>query len=107
LPVTSADFNGGNVMFTRAVAALGHEVQQEIIEALGRYDDRDANSDPGGEHEFRMITVQGHQILFTIDYFDRKLFRDPRATLDTKDVHRTVNVMLVNGHERAFQGIRI
>jgi hypothetical protein len=102
LPVTSADFDGGSVMLTRAVAALGHEVQQEIIEALGRHDDRDANSDPSGEHEFRMITVQGHQILFTIDYFDRKLFRDPRATSDTKDVHRTVNVMLGNGHERAF-----
>jgi hypothetical protein len=37
-----------------------------------------------------MITVQGHQILFKIDYFDRKLFRDPRATSDPKDVHRTV-----------------
>jgi hypothetical protein len=89
-------------MFRRAVAALGHEVQQEIIEALGRYDDRDADSDPVGEHEFRMITVQGRQILFTIDYFDRNLFRDPRATSDAKDVHRAVNVMLANGHERAF-----
>jgi hypothetical protein len=98
LPVTSADFDGGSVMYTRAAATLRHEVQQEIIEALGRYDDCDADSDPVGEHEFRMITVQGRQILFKIDYFDRKLFRDPRAISDPKDVHRTVNVMLANGH---------
>ena len=82
--------------------------QQVIIEALGRYDDSYADSDPVGEHEFRMITVQGHQILFKIDYFDRKPFRDPRATSDTKDVHGTVNVMLANGHERVFLlGIQI
>ena len=39
-------------MFTQGVAALGQEVQRQIIEALRRYDDFDADNDPYGEHDF-------------------------------------------------------
>ena len=55
---------GGSVMVTPAVASLGIEVQREILTALRRYDDFDADNDPYGEHDFGMITAQGHEILF-------------------------------------------
>ena len=61
------------MMFTRGVAALGPEVQRQIIEALRRYDEFDADNDPYGEHDFGMIELQGHELLFKIDYYDRDL----------------------------------
>ena len=64
---------GGRVMITRAVAALGADIQREIFAALRRYDDFDAGNDPYGEHDFGRITVQGHEILFKIDYYDQDL----------------------------------
>jgi Protein of unknown function (DUF3768) len=39
-------------MVTRAVAALGTENQREIVAALRRYDEFDADNDPYGEHDF-------------------------------------------------------
>lgn len=41
--------SGGSVMVTRAVAALGAEAQREILAALRRYDEFDADNDPYGE----------------------------------------------------------
>ncbi len=58
---------GGRVMLTQGVAALGQEAQRQIIEALRRYDDFDADNDPYGEHDFGMIVAQGHELLFKID----------------------------------------
>ena len=46
---------GGTVMVTRAVAALGTEAQREILKALRRYHEFDADNDPYGEHDFGMI----------------------------------------------------
>ncbi|HEY8006897.1 MAG TPA: DUF3768 domain-containing protein [Methylocella sp.] len=37
---------GGSVMITRAVAALGTEAQREILTALRRYHEFDADNDP-------------------------------------------------------------
>jgi hypothetical protein len=55
--------SGGSVMVTRAVAALGAEAQREILAALRRYDEFNADNDPYGEHDFGRMTVQGHEIL--------------------------------------------
>ena len=85
---------GGRVMFTRGVAALGQEVQRQIIEALRRYDDFDADNDPYGEHDFGMIIVQGHELLFKIDYYDRDLvYHSPDAT-DPSVTTRVLTIML-------------
>ena len=88
-----ASLAGGKVMFTRGVAALGPVAQQEIIEALRRYDDFDADNDPHGEHDFGMITVQGHELLFKIDYYDLDLaFHSPDAA-DPSVTTRVLTIM--------------
>ena len=89
---------GGSVMVTRAVAALGKEVQREILAALRRYDDFDADNDPYGEHDFGMITAQGHEILFKIDYYDQDLVRHSPDPSDPAVTHRVLTVMLAEDY---------
>ena len=84
---------GGRVMFTRGVAALGAEAQRQIIEALRRYDDFDADNDPYGEHDFGMIKVQGHEFLFKIDYYDRDLAYHSTDAADPSVTTRVLTIM--------------
>jgi hypothetical protein len=64
---------GGKLMLTNGVIALGPEAQQQIIEALQRYDDFDADNDPYGEHDFGLIVVDGNELYFKVDYYDLDL----------------------------------
>ena len=85
---------GGRVMFTQGVAALGQDVQRQIVEALRRYDDFDADNDPYGEHDFGMIVVQGHELLFKIDYYDRDLVYHSPDAANPSVTTRVLTIML-------------
>ncbi len=89
---------GGSVMLTRAVAALGTEIQREILAALRHYAEFDADNDPYGEHDFGMITAQGHEILFKIDYYDQDLVRHSPDSSDPAVTHRVLTVMLAGDY---------
>jgi hypothetical protein len=89
---------GGSVMVTRAVAALGAEAQREILAALRRYDEFDADNDPYGEHDFGRITVQGHEILFKIDYYDQDLVWHSPDPSDPAVTHRVLTIMLAEDY---------
>ncbi len=84
---------GGRVMFTPGVAALGDAAQQQVIEALRRYDDFDADNDPYGEHDFGMIVAQGHEVLFKIDYYDRDLVHHSPDAADPAVTTRVLTIM--------------
>jgi hypothetical protein len=85
---------GGSVMITRAIAALGTETQREILAALRRYHEFDADNDPYGEHDFGRITVQGHEI----DYYDQDLVRHSPDAADPAVTHRVLTVMLAEDY---------
>jgi hypothetical protein len=89
---------GGTVMVTQAVAALGTEAKREILTALRRYHEFDADNDPYGEHDFGMIAVQGHEILFKIDYYDQDLVRHSPDAADPAVTHRVLTVMLAEDY---------
>ena len=89
---------GGSVMVTRAVAALGTEIQREILAALRGYDEFDAGNDPYGEHDFGMITAQGREILFKIDYYDQDLVRHSPDPSDPAVTHRVLTIMLAEDY---------
>ena len=86
--------SGGKVMLTRAVAALGADIQREIFAALRRYDDFDADNDSYGEHDFGMMTIRGDEILFKIDYYDQDLALHSTDPSDPAVTHRVLTVML-------------
>jgi hypothetical protein len=90
--------SGGSVMVTRAVAALEAETQREILAALRRYDEFDADNDPYGEHDFGRITVGGREILFKIDYYDQDLVWHSPDPSDPAVTHRVLTIMLAEDY---------
>jgi hypothetical protein len=85
---------GGSIMLTQAVAALGAEAQREILEALKRYDEFDADNDPYGEHDFGAVEIRGTRIIFKIDDYDRDYaFASPDAS-DENLTRRVMTIML-------------
>ncbi len=83
---------GGKVMLTQGVAALEAEVVHAITEALQNYDDFNDDNDPHSEHDFGVFTVKGHELIFTIDYYDLDLaFHSP----DAADPNLTTRVMTI------------
>ncbi len=86
--------NGGKIMLTNSVIALGQEAQPLIMDALKRYDDFDADNDPYGEHDFGMIVVDGQELLFKIDYYDLDLTYHSPDPADSAVTTRVLTVML-------------
>jgi hypothetical protein len=85
---------GGSIMLTRAVAALGAEAQREILEAVKRYDEFDADNDPYGEHDFGAVEIKGTRIAFKIDDYDPDYaFASPDAS-DENLTRRVMTIML-------------
>jgi hypothetical protein len=83
---------GGSIMLTQAVAALGAEAQREILEALKRYDEFDADNDR--EHDFGAVEIKGTRIVFKIDDYDRDYaFASPDAS-DENLTRRVMTIML-------------
>ena len=76
----------------------GPRPNSEILEALRNYDDFDADNDPYGEHDFGMIAVQGHEILFKIDYYDLDLVYHSPDPSDPTVTHRVLTVMLAEDY---------
>lgn len=83
---------GGKVLMTRGVAALDPMLQQRIASAVSSFNDFTADNDPHGEHDCAILSVEGHRILFKIDYYDPAMLF---ASEDPTDPNKTVRVMTI------------
>jgi hypothetical protein len=84
---------GGRILFSRGVNALGPSLCSRIIAALRQFNNfqRDED-DPFGEHDFGVFEVCGRRLFFKIDYYDRNL---TSASPDPSDPAITVRVLTV------------
>jgi Protein of unknown function (DUF3768) len=64
---------GGMAVITPGVAALGPEAVERIVKTIAVFDDFCHANDPQEEHDFGTFDVDGHTIMFKIDYFDHDL----------------------------------
>ena len=58
---------GGQVVLTPGVLALGLDLLMLIDDAVSRFEAFTPDNDPYGEHDFGLVRVQGHVVLFKID----------------------------------------
>src|SRR3954462_8801139 len=58
---------GGQVVLTSGVLALGLDLLMLIDDAVSRFDAFTPDNDPYSEHDFGLVRVQGHVVLFKID----------------------------------------
>src|SRR3954463_13970817 len=61
---------GGQVVLTPGILALGLDLLLLIDDAVSRFDAFTPDNDPYGEHDFGLVRVQGHVVLFKIDAYD-------------------------------------
>src|SRR4051812_33082988 len=61
---------GGQVVLTPGVLALGLDLLTLVDDAVTHFDAVTPNNDPYSEHDFGLVRVQGHVVLFKIDYYD-------------------------------------
>ena len=75
---------------TRGIAVLGHEMVMRINQAVRAFDAFSLDNDPYEEHDFGAVEVEGHVVMFKIDYYDLDL---QYASSDPADRNVTCHVM--------------
>ncbi len=86
--------NGGVLVMTRGILALGAKRQVAILTAIAAFDGFDPDNDPYGEHDFGALTVEGERILFKIDYLDRGLTGHSPDPADPTVTAQVLTIML-------------
>ena len=87
---------GGTVVLTAGIVALGAETQARIFAAVQAFNAFDADNDPWAEHDFGSIDIDGERIFFKMDYFDltrAMLAEDPA---DASKTERVMTIMLAS-----------
>ena len=86
---------GGLAVITPGVAALGPEAVEHIVETIAVFDNFCHANDPYEEHDFGSFDVDGHEILFKIDYFDHSLTHQSPDPSDPSVTERVITIMLM------------
>jgi hypothetical protein len=89
---------GGMVVLTNGIGALGLPAVNRIFAAVASFSDFSSDNDPWSEHDCAVLTVDGIEIIWKIDYFDRtRQFHSPDPA-DPKVTVRVLTVMLATEH---------
>jgi len=87
---------GGEVVVTHGVATLTLETKVAIYAAVQAFDCFTTDNDPHGEHDFGLLDVAGHRVMFKIDYYDRSMSNLSPDPSDSKLTSRVLTIMLAS-----------
>ena len=88
------NFAEGIAVMTPGIAALGAEAVARIVKTIAVFDDFCHANDPHEEHDFGAFGVDGHTIMFKIDYFDHDLSMHSPDPADASVSKRVITIML-------------
>lgn len=87
---------GGLVLITQGVQALGPETVVEVVRAVREFTDFTKDNDPYGEHDFGNLTAQGQMVFWKIDYYDLDLRYGSPDPSDAAQTARVMTIMLAS-----------
>jgi hypothetical protein len=85
---------GGRIMVTPGIQALGVSTVARVLAAVAAFDAFTDHNDPYGEHDCAILAVDGNEVLFKIDYYDRDLVYHSPDPSDPAVTQRIMVVML-------------
>ncbi len=85
---------GGMAVITPGVAALGPEAVERIVKTIAVFDDFCHANDPHEEHDFGAFDVDGHTVMFKIDYLDQSMSMRSPDPADPSVTQRVITIML-------------
>lgn len=85
---------GGTIVCTSGVLDLEPSTITMIGHEVRAFDRFDEDNDPHGEHDFGHLTVEGHKIMFKIDYYDESCVWGSPNPADPKVTTRIMTIML-------------
>jgi Protein of unknown function (DUF3768) len=88
--------DGGTLIMTAGIVALGTVRQAEIIAAVQLFDAFTPDNDPWGEHDFGLIEIAGELIFFKLDYYDPKRAMHSEDPADPSKTERDMTIMLAS-----------
>ena len=88
------NFADGIAVMTPGIAALGAEAVARIVRTIGVFDDFCHANDPHEEHDFGAFEVDGQNLFFKIDYYDKTLTYHSPDPADPTVTERVITVML-------------
>lgn len=89
-------FEGGQVLMTQGVQGLADKTIARVFEAVRDFDDFTPDNDPYGTHEFGMMNVDGHNLMFKIDAYDQNLEYGSPDPADPKVTARVLTILLAS-----------
>ena len=87
---------GGAVLLTAGIVALGEDMQARIIDAVRTFDEFTSENDPHGEHDFGALEVEGERIYFKLDYYDLTRAMHSEDAADPSATERVLTIMLAS-----------
>ena len=87
-------FEGGRVLVTSGVSALGTEAVTAVLDRVRTFTDFTEENDPNGEHDFGAFEIDGNRFFFKIDYYDPTMDGGSEDPSDPKKTTRVLTIML-------------
>ena len=87
-------FLGGTVCVTAGLHLIGDEFVKAALLAAREFSTFTDDNDPHGEHDFGSVLVDGHNVLWKIEYFDPTMTTGSEDPASIALTRRVLTVML-------------
>lgn len=87
---------GGTIVITQNVMRISGFDAVTLAAALANYHEFDQDNDPHGERDFGCMTLWGYDMLWKVDYYDKKLQYGSDDPADPEVTARVLTVLLAS-----------
>ena len=84
----------GTLVITSGVAARGNDFIDRAVHAVREYSAFTEDNDPYGEHDFGSFEIDGENLFWKIDYYDRLLEWGTPDPADPDVTRRVLTILL-------------